>query len=65
MVGEDGKDLVYTSRESSTLFQNTYPLMPMAVLINNPQYTNSYIQFANVIHEKSFEKLLKKIDKWK
>ena len=44
MVGEDGKDLVYTSIESSTLFQNTHPLMPMAVLINNPQYTNSYIQ---------------------
>ena len=42
--GEDGKGLVYISRESSTLFRNTHPLMPIAVLMNNSQYTYSYIQ---------------------
>ena len=54
--GEDGKDLVYTSREreSSTLFQNTHPSMQIAGLMNNPQDTkvNGKSTYARILIRK-------------
>lgn len=50
--GKDGKDLVYSSGgQNSALFQNTYPSMAIAGLMNNPKDTqvNGKSKYARIL----------------